>query len=252
MTGSELAGWELALVALIFFVAGAAKGLLGIGLPTIAISLMSQVLDPRLAVLLTLGPILMTNLQQMIRAGGTLSALRRYAPFWVTLGICIAASATFAQGLSPRALLIAMAAVVIVFTIAQLWLDPPPLPARFHTPAQIVAGAVAGLMGGVTAIWGPPVLIFLIAARVSKEEFVRAMGIILTLGAIPLVAAYAAHGSFRGSIAAISFALTIPAMLGFALGERFRHRIDPARFQRLVLWMFLLLGANMLRRAMAM
>lgn len=242
--------WEVAFAATVFLIAGSAKGLLGIGLPTIAISLMSQVLDPRLAVTLTLGPLLLTNLQQAVRSGHILRTLRRYAPYWVTLAVVITLSALYAQDLSTRALLWVMGIGVILFTLAQLLIHPPRLPEHLHHPAQIAAGTVSGIMGGVTAIWGPPVLMYLIAARVDKDEFVRATGVLLTMGAIPLTASYAWQGIFVGDKALVSLALVIPAMLGFALGERFRARLNPQRFQKAVLWMFLILGLNLVRRAL--
>ena len=160
---------EFAFAAGVFLVAGGAKGLLGIGLPTIAISLMSQVLDPRLAITLTLGPLLLTNIQQSWRSGHILRTLKRYAPYWVTLAVTIALSAVFAQGLSAQALLLIMGVGVITFTTAQLLIHPPPLPKRAQRPTQVAAGAVSGLMGGVTAIWGPPILMYLIAARVDNK-----------------------------------------------------------------------------------
>lgn len=243
--------FEIGFAALVFLIAGTAKGTLGIGLPTIAISLMSQLLDPRLAVTLTLGPMLVTNLRQVVGAGYFLRTLRRYAPYWITLAVAIVLSATFAQGLSPRMLLVVMGSGVVLFTLAQLLVRPPPLPAWLDRPAQVAAGALAGLMGGVTAIWGPPVLIYLIAARVDKEEFVRATGTLLILGALPLAVTYAAQGEFWGDRALVSFGLCIPAFLGFVLGERFRARLDPARFHKAVLFLFLILGANILRRGLS-
>ena len=245
-----MTGWEIAFAAGVFLVAGSVKGTLGIGLPTIAISLMSQTLDPRLAVTLTIGPLLLTNLHQAWRSGFIARTLRRYAPYWVMLAITITLSAIFAQGLSARALLIIMGGGVVLFTAAQLLVHPPALPRHLDRPAQLVAGATSGLMGGVTAIWGPPILMYLIAARVEKEEFVRATGVLLTLGAIPLAIAYAAQGLLAGDRAIVSFALAIPAVLGFMLGERLRRHLKPERFHTAVLIMFLLLGLNLLRRGL--
>lgn len=244
-----MTGYEIGLVTLIFLVAGTAKGTLGIGLPTIAISLMSQVLDPRLAVTLTIGPLILTNIQQMLRGGHISRTLRRYAPYSLALAITITLSAMFAQNLSAQALLLIMGVGIIVFALAQLLITPPPLPTHLDTPTQLTAGAVSGLVGGVTAIWGPPLMIYLMASRVDKEEFVRALGTLLTIGGIPLALVYAWQGQFWGERAWISFGLAIPAVIGFMIGERFRAKLNPARFQTAVLVMFLLLGANILRRA---
>ena len=241
--------FDILLAVVIFAVAGAAKGLVGIGLPTIAISLMSQVFDPRLAITLTIGPLLITNLWQAWRSGYILRTLRRYFPYWATLAVTIYLSAEFAQGISAQAVLFIMGVTVIVFTAAQLAFHPPPLGDRQERPAQVLAGGVSGLMGGITAIWGPPILMFLIARRVPKDEFVRATGVLLSMGAVPLMISYWMSGRFEGARAVLSLALVVPAVLGFALGEAFRAKINGDRFARLVLWMFLLLGLNIIRRA---
>ncbi|MBC6442321.1 MAG: sulfite exporter TauE/SafE family protein [Rhodobacteraceae bacterium] len=243
--------FEIAFCAVVFLIAGIAKGTLGIGLPTIAIGLMSQMLDPRLAVTLVLGPLLLTNVQQMLRGGHIARTFLRYAPFWLTLAVTIVPGASFARSLSTQNLLLIMGVSIIVFTLSRLVFTPPPLPVHLRTGGQIVAGAASGLIGGVTAIWGPPIMIYLIAARADKEEFVRATGMLLALGAIPLAAAYAWQGEFRGARAWISLALALPAVLGFLIGERFRARLDPARFRTAVLVMFLIMGANILRLGVA-
>lgn len=241
---------EIAFAAGIFIIAGIAKGTLGIGLPTIAVSLMSQVMDPRLAVTLAIGPILLTNAIQALRSGHILRTLRRYAAYWVTLGIVISISAMFAQYLSAQAILLIMGIGVITFTLAQLLFHPPPLPPRMHKFGQAIAGTLSGIMGGVTAVWGPPILIYLIAARVDKDEFVRASGTLLTAGAIPLMIAYMWQGELWGERAYVSFALAVPSLIGFAIGEKFREKLDPEKFQTAVLVMFLLLGANIVRRGL--
>lgn len=53
---------ELLLVgAVVFVLAGSVKGLVGIGLPTAAISMLTMVIDPRTAIALGLVPIVVSN-----------------------------------------------------------------------------------------------------------------------------------------------------------------------------------------------
>lgn len=241
----------LALTVFVFLMAGAVKGIVGIGLPTITISMMSQYLDPRLAISLTLIPILLSNLWQSLRAGRMIDTWRRYIPFAASLAVVIYLTANFAQGLPSEALVLLLGSAVIIFSIASLSLTIPPLPDRFERAGQLTAGAAAGLMGGVTAIWGPPMVIFLLARRVSKEEFVRVTGALLAAGSIPLMASYWQAGHVTRDVAVLSTLLVVPAVIGFAAGERVRARLDSGRFRTAVLIMFLLLGLNLIRRGIA-
>lgn len=232
----------------VFLVAGTAKGLIGIGLPTIAISILVQVMDPRQAIVLTLGPIFFTNLWQCYRAGEIPAAVRRYTPYLICLCGIMFVAAQFAQGISEKALVIVLGAAVVVFTLIQLLLKPPPLGKQHDLSAQVAAGVTSGVMGGVTAIWGPPVLMYLISRRVPKEEFVRATGVLLVFGSIPLIYSYWSAGLLPPQTFLLSSSMTVPAVIGFALGERYRKRLNAESFQKAVLVMFLFLGLNILRR----
>lgn len=241
---------EILIALVIFLVAGTAKGFIGIGLPTIAIALMVQIMDPREAIVLTLGPIFFANLWQTYRAGDTLAAVKRYGPFLICLFALMFLTARFSQSLSSRTLTLLLGGAVVAFTLIQLLLKPPPLAQKYDRIAQIVAGVTGGVMGGVTAIWGPPVLMYLIARQTPKEEFVRATGVLLVFGSVPLIYAYWSAGVLTPEKAALSGLMSLPALLGFVLGERFRKRLHGEVFQKAVLVMFLLLGANILRRGL--
>ena len=71
----------LLVVALVFLIAGTAKGLIGLGLPTISVGLLALVLPPAEAAALLLLPSLLTNIAQA--AGPELRPLLRR--LWPTL-----------------------------------------------------------------------------------------------------------------------------------------------------------------------
>jgi len=59
----------------IYLVAGIVKGMLGIGFPTAAVSLMAQVTDARTAITLVIMPMLVTNIWQVYRSRRFLSSV---------------------------------------------------------------------------------------------------------------------------------------------------------------------------------
>ncbi len=244
--------WLIGLAAAIFVAAGTVKGTVGVGLPTAAVALLSQAVDAKLAIALVVVPSFVTNTWQAIRSGAVLEAMRRYAPFILCLMAVIGAvSALITARLSSDSLVAVLGIAIVVFAVSNLAWRPPALGDRWDRPAQIAAGSLSGLMGGLTAIWAPPMAAYLLARRVPKDEFVRASGVIITLGNLPLLAGFLWSGMLTGPIAGVSALMILPALLGFSIGEAIRHRLDQERFRKAVLIFFLLMGLNLLRRALS-
>lgn len=242
----------LSAAACIFLIAGTVKGVVGIGLPTVTLGLATLFLDPRTAIALLLMPMFVSNVWQAFRLGGIGPALRRYWLFGLMMVIFIYLATGYAAAASEAILMVLTGGAFVIFSLVSLALKPPPLPERWDKPAQVVGGIAAGLLGGLTAIWAPPIAIYLSAKQVHRDEFVRATGLLFTLGALPLMAGYARAGLFTGPQAALSAAMVLPVLAGFTLGEWLRRRIPGERFRRLILWVFLGLGLNLIRRGIVM
>lgn len=241
----------LALLSGIFLFAGTVKGMVGIGLPTAAVGMMSQVIDPRAAISLVVLPSLLSNAWQILRAGGFVGALRRYAAFLICLcGLILMVSMTLTARIATDALILVLGCVIVVFSALSLAWSPPMLSAKYDRAGQVVAGSVAGALGGLTAIWAPPMIIFLTARRADKDEFVRATGVMIFIGTIPLLFGFWQSGMLRPPDLLTGLFLTIPALLGFQIGERLRRFLDTEKFRTAVLVIFLLLGFNLIRRAL--
>jgi len=234
-----------------FLLAGMVKGAIGIGMPTAAIGLLSQVIDPKTAVALVVFPTFISNAWQMFRAGDLVRAFKDYRIFAVSLMVVLWFTTSLTASVSQQGLLLIIGGVVVAFSLISLLFNPPPLPDRWDTVAQVMCGAVAGIIGGLTSVWAAPIVIYLLGRRVSPDEFIRATGLLITLGAIPLVLGFWYHGIFNGSRVTLSVFLVIPALIGFQIGEVLRKRLPVERFQTAVLIVFLLMGLNIIRRALS-
>lgn len=236
----------------IFLLAGTIKGTVGIGLPTAGIGLMTQVIDPHIAIVLLVFPLLLSNLWQVYRIGAPLQTIRQIAPMIVVMMVTLWATTSVTAQVSQAALMTFIGLSIVLFATVQLFLKPPPLPDRLERAGQIVTGFACGIMGGLTAIWAPPLVAYLLARRVDKDTFVRTTGIVFGAGGVPLAFGFWQQGLLTGSLAAMSAMLVIPTIAGFAIGETLRRRIKADRFQTVVLVIFLIMGLNILRRAWVM
>ncbi|MFT6913053.1 MAG: putative membrane protein YfcA [Paracoccaceae bacterium] len=244
----ELAGFAL-LACTAFVFAGGVKGLTGLGLPTTAIGLLTLFIEPRVAIAVVLFPMVFTNAWQVWRMGDIAGALRRYIWFAGVLMIGVGVTTMLAAQASDRLIFAVTGMVIILFVAVNFLLSPPKLPDRYDRTAQIVMGTIAGIMGGLTAVWGPPMAIYLSARQVEKDEFVRVTGLLIFLGSLPLVAGYVVAGFLTLPLAVMSGALILPTLAGFALGERIRGNLPQAKFRKVLLYVFLVLGLNLIRRA---
>lgn len=235
----------------IYFLAGIIKGTLGIGFPTAAVSLLAQVTDARTAITLVIMPMLVTNIWQVIRAGRFLSVI---SEVWLMLTMMLLFILLFAQLAAsfPIGLLTALLGVIVaIYALHSLFSKPLKLNPRYDRQAQIAAGIGAGIMGGLVSVWAPPVLMYLQAKRIEKEEFVAKAGVLLVLGSIALLVSYTGNGTLTSGVLIASTLLVVPSLAGFAVGETIRLRISAYRFERLLLWFFFLMGLNLIRRAYA-
>ena len=239
----------IASLVAVFLIAGTVKGTVGLGLPTTALGLMTLFVDPRPAIAILIFPLVLSNAWQMYRAGHVRATVQRYLAMAIGLVVFVWISVNLTVGVEDWVILAAIGFSMLFFVAVNVTQLTPAIPVHFDTAAQSIAGILAGIMGGLTSVWAPPLVIYLAARSVPKEEFVRATGLIFFLGSIPLAAGYVRAEFMTGELASISAVVLIPTFVGFWIGERLRHRMSEDAFKNLVLVIFLLMGLNLLRRA---
>ena len=235
---------------LIYFVAGVIKGTLGIGFPTTAVSLMAQFADARTAITLVIMPMLITNLWQVWRSKQFISVIRQIRWLLISMLILIAVFSQLASMVAVDLLAGILGLIVAVYALHSLFGKPLILNLAYDKPVQFIVGITSGIMGGLVSVWAPPILIYLNARQLPKEQFVATAGVILLLGSSVLLVSYPASGILNYGLFLCSMLLIVPSLSGFAVGEKMRHSLSAQRFQRLLLWFFFFMGLNLLRRAL--
>lgn len=230
---------------------GFAKGVVGFALPLIALSVMGSFLPYEVAVALLIVPTLVSNLFQSLR-NGLAAAWGTLRTFWrlnLLLAIMIALSAQLVVALPDRLLFGMLGVAVSSFGLSQLagW-RPRFDPARRHVVEAAVA-LVGGFFGGISGIWGPPVVMYLLAAGVAKVEMVRAQSLSFLLGSIVLTVAHLRSGVLDAVTLPTSAWLVLPTMAAMFLGYQVQDRLDQDRFRRVTLTVLVVTGLNLLRRA---
>lgn len=241
---------ELIVISVVvFLVAGTVKGIAGIGLPSASLSLLVQFTDPRIAIALLLGPLLFSNIWQVYRGGRVWQSCRHLLPFAATCCVFTWLAARQVANIPAEPLIFILGSSIVLFAALNFLKPLPPILPRWDRPIQVMAGALAGVLGGLTAIWGPPMIMYLLAKRLSNDDFVRFTGFLFLVGSIPLLLGYWEAGLINFDLSIASLLMVAPTLIGFSLGERLRHRFDRQQFRLFVLILFAVMGLNLIRRA---
>ncbi len=243
MTGLLEDPATLSVCLLAFLVAGTIKGALGIGLPTTAMALLTLVMEPTSAMAVLVLPIVATNIMQYATTPHRLDTARRYPWTAATLVAVIFVTALFVSRVPDDFLVIAIGVVMCLFSMHAL--SGFSVPAGGGAPWQIGVGLAAGVCGGLSAIWSPPIVMYLLSRNVTRDEFVSACGFLFLAGSVPLGAGLILSGVVTGSTLWLSLACLAVTLASFRLGTVLRRRLANDTFRKLVLVSFFVFGARL-------
>ncbi len=241
--------WLVAAIFATFFVAGAVKGVTGMGLPTVAMGVLGALISPLSAASLLIVPSFVTNVWQLL-AGPSFGALARrflLLVLAVTVGT-FAGSYLLADG-DTRLTTAALGAALIVYAGHALLARQLRVPSRLEPLLSPIIGLVTGLLTGATGVFVVPAVPYLQALGLEKEDLVQALGLSFTVSTVALAGALAWHGAFRIDNLALSALAIVPALAGMWAGQIIRNRVSPGTFRRWFLICLLVLGAEMIVKA---
>ena len=241
--------WFLLLVAGAFLLGGTVKGTIGLGLPLVAIAFMTTVITVPEALPIASMPILVMNAWQAARGLDWRVVFRRLFLLNLFASIGIAGGALLLFRLDPVVVGVILGASLVVYVAVNLVAFdlhvPPELEAKISPPCGLVGGALFGMTGSLAF----PVVPYLTALRMPKDEFVQAVGMVFFLTALVFVGSLAAQGVYTWENTAISFGALIPSSIGMAIGTWLRGKVSEALFRKLVFLFILILGLNLIRQA---
>lgn len=231
-----------------FFVAGAVKGVTGMGLPTVTMGVLGAILSPVAAAALLIAPSLVTNVWQLL-AGANLGRLgARLWPMMAAIAVgTIAATSLLSNG-DTGLTTGALGAVLVVYAAYTLLARQLSVPPRLESWLSPLVGATTGVVAGGTGIFVIPAVPYLQALGLERDELVQALGLSFTVSTVALAAGLALRGAFHVENLAMSALAIVPALAGLWAGQAVRKRVSPAAFRRWFLVGLLLLGTEMLVR----
>lgn len=244
----------LVMAVAITLAAGFVKGAVGFAMPMIMISGLGSILPPELALAALIVPTVLTNLWQALRGGvvATFAATRHHWLFLCIVVVFIAGSAQLVRVLSAETMFLILGLPIVIFALTQLLGWRLRFKAQHRRKAEVLTASFAGFVGGLSGVWGPPTVAYLTALDTPKDEQMRIQGVIYGVGAVVLMAAHIRSGVFSAGTAPFSVFLTVPALIGTAIGFRLGDRLDQHRFRKATLAVLAVAGLNLVRRGLGL
>ena len=234
--------------------AGFVKGAVGFAMPMIMIGAFSSFLPPEVALAGLIVPTLVTNLSQAFRQGvaPALGTVRTYWRILTATIVFIVISAAFVHVIPQKLFLLLLGLPIAIFAVLQLAGRNLALKLEHRTRAEWILGSIGGLYGGVSGIWGPPLLVYLLSIHADKRETVRVQGVVFLIGAFVLLLAHIHSGVLNAATGAFSVALAVPAQIGQLGGTFLQDRLDQSKFRRWTQVLLVLTGLNLARQAISL
>jgi uncharacterized membrane protein YfcA len=238
---------QMLVIAGAFIVAGVAKGAIGMGMPPIAIGLMTFALPLDQALAIMVLPTMVTNVWQAIYGGGFLVLLRRFSTMAATSVIALFAVAIWAGSLGSPTALAWVGVLLVIYSLAALTRWRPAVPRSSERWANPLIGAASGAVAGFTGVAAVPFLPYMQSLDMDRHELVQALGVmfLFIIGALTLALVW--QGAFHLETTASGIAALAPTMIGVWLGQKGREAASPETFRKIFIFGMLALGLNMAR-----
>lgn len=240
---------EIAALLLIFLLAGTVKGVIGLGLPTVSLTLVTLLFDLPTAMALMLLPSLLTNIWQAVAGTDTLAVASRLLPHLVTAGATVLIGGILFNLVRVEWMVGLLGLLILTYAILNLG------GVRFRTAPQdekrrgVVAGAMNGVLAGMTGSFVVPGVIYLQSLDMPRQMFVQAMGMLFSISTLALAITLWLNGLLDQSLSGLSLVAVVPALIGMPLGRWLGKHIPDSQFRKLFFGSLAVMGALVLLRA---
>jgi len=237
-------------IAATFLLAGFVKGVIGLGLPTIAVGILGVVMAPAQAAALLVVPNLITNGWQIATGPGLKAIALRLWP--MLAGICLGtwAGAGLLQQQKDGSATLWLGVALVLYALVGLKAAKLRVPAKAESWLGPIIGITTGIATAATGVFVLPAVPYLQALGFDKDELVQALGISFIVSTLALSVGLIGAGALDIGVAQNSLLALLPALAGMSVGQFIRQRISAATFKRCFFAGLLLLGGYLVVRAL--
>jgi uncharacterized membrane protein YfcA len=238
-----------AVAGVAFVLAGFVKGILGQGLPTVAVGLLSLIMSPGEAAALIVIPALITNIWQGWAGPSLITLVKRLWPTLLASFVGTFVATALGLGLlTPETAVLARKALGIalilygILGVSRIRLQVPPRAESWLGPAM---GAANGAVSTATGVFMFPVIPYIQSLGLGRDDLVQAQGISFTISTLALTFVVFGNGTLNASNTIGSLIAMVITFVGMFVGQYVRKFIQPDIFRFLFFCGMLVLGVHL-------
>lgn len=231
------------------FLGGFTKGIAGLGLPMVAMPLLALAVNLPTAVALLVLPTVASNLVQTFQRGAFMPVVQRFWPLLLPFLPAILLGAKLLVSVDERILYAVLGTAILGVTLLLRAAPRVAIPPRTERWLGPLVGAVAGLLGGASSLFGPILMIYLLALRLDKTMYIATVSLVYFTGAASFGLALAAVGGFGLHQALFSGLALLPVFAGMLIGQKIGDRLDRRNFEHVLNVLYVLTAATFYYKA---
>jgi len=231
-----------------FLIAGTVKGVIGLGLPSVSLAILTVAIDLPSAMALLLVPSTLTNVWQAAVGGNFLAILRRIWPFLLMAVVTVWVGATALTRIDLSLLSALLGVLLIAYSAMNLGGLKFAISPRHEIWVGPLLGAMNGILTGMTGSFVMPGVLYLQAVGLSRDMLIQAMGVLFTASTLALALALQGNDLLTVELGKMSTMALIPAIIGMILGQRIRKLLPDRQFRRVFFVSLLVLGVYIISK----
>lgn len=240
-------------IALVFLAIGAGslvKGITGMGLPVIALPLLTYFLGLPHAIGILMLPIFVTNLIQAVQMRAAWPEVRFLWPLLAATVPGLAVGTWLLVVLSPQLLMLGLAALLFVFIGLRILSPRATIAHRTAGRAAPWVGVVTGFVQGSTGLCAAVFVPFLHSIGLDRRALVLMISLVFVVLAVVQLGAFVIADLFEPVYLLEGLVALIPVAIFMPLGNRLGQRASREVFDRVFLAVLALIGVALVHGAL--
>lgn len=235
----------LIIIIISVFLGGIIKGAVGIGMSMFSVPIIAFFIPPTTSIMLLCCPVLITNILQIQFRKGIGSY--RFLAMFISLVIGLIIGGKLILEIDFSTISQIMASLIIVsVTINFLGINFIKIKPVLEKKVTIILGFFSGIIGGLSSMYAPLIIAYLVSVNLEKEFFIRTVATMYFIGSLILYPFFIYNDLGTMVDLLISLLLIIPALIGQYLGTKIRHRISDNFFRKGTFLILFIIGVSLL------
>ena len=226
-----------------FLFAGMVKGIIGLGLPTISLALLTIATSLPTSMALLLVPSLVTNIWQAAVGGKFREILIRLWPLFLTAAFTVWFGVLVLSNVELTLLSALLGMLFMIYAVFNLSGYRFNLNIRHEWWVGFLAGSVNGILTGMTGSFVVPGVFYLQSIGLRRDMLIQSMGILFTTSTLALIFSLQSNEFLTSKLVVWSSISLVPSIIGVLIGQQIRQWLSEKTFRNVFFFSLLVIGA---------